>query len=296
MKKLILLFTVLLLVLGLSACGETQNAHSIVATNFAAYDFAREIVKGVDGIRVDFLAGGDVHSFDPTFQDMAKLEAADLFLYVGGNSDAAIDSLLESTSQDNVLKLVDCVPLLEEKSEHEDEHLHDEHVWTSLKNATVIVAAITERIVEIDPENESLYRENAAAYTEKLTELDQKFESLIENQTKTAVFGDRFPLLYFADAYGLRYEAAFVSCHTTSEPSPTRVAELVTLCQNEGITTIFHIEGGAHSVADRIASDVGGKTALFHACHKVTADELARGASYLSLMAQNYEALKAAIS
>jgi len=297
MKKLFIILFTLILLLPLASCGrENKNTLSIVATNFAAYDFAREIVGDTEGITVEFLTGGDVHSFDPTFQDMAKLQNADLFLYVGGTSDAAIDSLLQNTSQTNIFKLIDCVSLLEETSENEEEHLHDEHVWTSPKNAIAIVEKLTERIVLLDEENESAYRQNAAAYTAKLTELDGKFEKLFENQTKTVVFGDRFPLLYFANAYKMRYEAAFPSCHTTSEPSPTRVAELISLCKNEKITTVFHIEGGSHSVADRIAADVGGRTALFHACHKVTSDELSRGATYLSLMEDNYRALVTALS
>ena len=226
---------------------------------------------------------------------MAKLQNADLFLYVGGDSDAAIDTLLQNASQTNTFKLIDCVPLLEETAE-DGEHLQDEHVWTSPQNAITITEKLTERIIAIDPENESTYRENAAAYIAKLQKLDAEFETLFKNQQKTIVFGDRFPLLYFAEAYGMRYEAAFPSCHTTSEPSPTRVAELIALAKEEGVTTIFHIEGGSHSVADRIASDIGGKTALFHACHKVTSDELKAGASYLSLMEANYEALSAALS
>ncbi len=297
MKKLLVCFITLVLFLSLVSCDKSEKeSYSIVATNFAAYDFAREIVGDTDGITVEFLTGGDVHSFDPTFQDMAKLENADLFLYVGGESDAAIDTLLQNTSQRNIFKLIDCVPLLEENNESDSEHLHDEHVWTSPKNAITIVEKLTARIALLDQKNETAYRANAAAYTAKLRELDENFTALFETQTKPVVFGDRFPLLYFADAYGMRFEAAFPSCHTTSEPSPTRVAELISLCKSESITTVFHIEGGSHSVADRIASDIGGKTALFHACHKVTADELQAGATYLSLMEANYCALADALS
>lgn len=296
MKKLLVFLLLLALSLPFASCGASKNAISIVATNFAAYDFAREIVGDTAGVTVEFLTGGDVHSFDPTFQDMAKLEGADLFLYVGGNSDAAIDTLLENTSQKNIFRLTDCVTLLEEESDSEEEHLHDEHVWTSPKNAIAIVEKLTERIVTLDLSREATYRQNAADYIAKLTALDEKFEALFEDQAKTVVFGDRFPLLYFANAYGMRYEAAFPSCHTTSEPSPTRVAELIALCQSEAVTTVFHIEGGAHSVADRIAADIGGSTALFHACHKVTSDELAAGATYLSLMEGNYQALSNALS
>lgn len=299
MKKYLVFLLLFALLLPLCGCAGTEESLSIVTTNFAAYDFALEIVgRDNPNATVTFLAGGDVHSFDPTFSDMAKIEAADLFLYVGGESDAAIDTLLASLDGVPTFKLIDHVTLLEES--HEDEHdhdeiLYDEHVWTSPKNAILLTAALSDAIAAIDPQNAAHYRQNAAIFCEKLTALDERFTELIGKQNKTLIFGDRFPLLYFARDYGLRYEAAFVSCHTTSEPSMTRVSELIALAQSEKIGYIFHIEGGSHSVCDRIAAESGAKTALFHACHKVTASEMAAGATYLSLMEANYLALKAAI-
>ena len=295
MKKLLILFLLAALLLPLTACTGAEEGISIVATNFAAYDFAREIIgRDNSDIAIHFIAGGDVHSFDPTFQDMARIEKSSLFLYVGGDSDAAIETLLESLGEVNAFRLIDQVTLLEET--HDGEHLHDEHVWTSPENAILIVTALTEEIALIDPDNAATYRANAAAYIAKLIALDNRFESLIQSQTKPIVFGDRFPLLYFAEHYALRYETAFASCHVTSEPSPTRVNELIALCREEKITHVFHIEGGSHSVADRIAADIGGDTILFHSCHKVTAEEMAAGATYLSLMEANYLALQKALS
>ena len=227
-KKLSFLLALLCLLPILLACGEVDDGRlSVVATNFAAYDFAREIVGDkTDTVKVEFLAAGDAHSFNPTFGDMTKIQGADLFLYVGGISDAPIDTLLAGVEGVNTLKLLDCVTPLYEKDEHEDgdEHEHgktalDEHVWTSPKNAGLIVGAILEKIVALDPINEADYRKNAATYAAKLTKLDEAFEMLFKEQTKAVVFGDRFPLLYFAEAYKMRYEAAFPSCHATSEPT-----------------------------------------------------------------------------
>ena len=295
----------LVLVLGLVGCTSPsdENKLSIVATNFAAYDFAREIVGNSNTVSVTFMTSGDVHSFNPTFKDMATIKSADLFLYVGGTSDAALDTLLKGAGEVNTLRLIDCVTLLHESDhehEHETEHEHgdaayDEHVWTSPKNAILIVQAMLDAIVAIDEANGDTYRQNAAAYTEQLSALSEKFETLIRSQTKTAIFGDRFPLLYFANAYGLRYEAAFPGCHATAEPSPARIAELIALAEQEEIAYIFHIEGATQAVASRIAEETGASLLLFHTCHKVTSEELKEGASYLTLMENNYQALEKAL-
>lgn len=301
MKKPILLLLVILLLLPLTACAEEDSAElSLVATNFAAYDFAKEIV-GRDNtrVRITFLASGDVHSFDPGFRDMERIESSDLFLYVGGESDAPIDKLLSNLPEVKTFRMIDHVTPLKEVGDHGDDghgDTLDEHIWTSPKNAILLVKALTDTLAALDPDYAEDYLENAEAYIASLTALDARFEALFKEQTKPIVIGDRFPLLYFADAYGMRYEAAFDGCHASSEPSPARVSELISLCQSEKISYIFYIESGTHSVADRIADEANAQTALFHSCHKVSSDEMARGVSYLSLMENNYLALAKAIS
>ena len=306
MKKFAVLLVAALLLTFLASCGITppQGELQIVATSFAGYDFAAEII-GRDNERVSLtlLSGGDAHSFDPTFNDMAKIRSAELFIYVGGVSDTAIETLIADIEGLNVFRLVDSVELLEEEGEHDHEedshesHALDEHVWTSLANAILIVTDLVEAICEIDPDNAQVYRENGRRYLDELSALHSEFKALFDSYTDpTLIFGDRFPFLYMARDYGFHYEAAFPGCSSASEPTLATVTFLIDKVKSEGHTTVFHIEGGEHSVADRIASATGTKTALFHACHKVTASEIASGVTYLSLMQDNYNAVKTALA
>ena len=113
--------------------------------------------------------------------------------------------------------------------------------------------------------------------------------------TKTLVFGDRFPLRYFAETYGLTCYAAFPGCATQTEPSAATVAFLTEKVESEGISTVFYIEFSNHLVADSIAEAAGARTALFHSCHNVSRQDLESGATYLSLMRQNLETLRACL-
>ncbi|MBR2986619.1 MAG: zinc ABC transporter substrate-binding protein [Clostridia bacterium] len=302
MKKILLLLLTLLLLPALFSCAEEETSEiTVIASNFSAYDFALEIV-GRDNprVKVEFLPAGDAHSFNPTFKDVARISSCDLFLYIGGQSDTATASLIGGIRNLNAKALIDTVTLLEEGGhdhDHaEEETVYDEHIWTSPKNAALMVNAIYEEIVKIDEDYAETYKANRDAYLEKLAELDSAFEELIAAQTKTVIFGDRFPLIYFAEAYGMRYEAAFPSCQATAEPSPNRIAELIETVKREGISTVFHIEGAQHTVADRIAEETDTATALFHACHKVSEEEIRSGTTYLSLMQENYTALQKALS
>ena len=269
----------------------------IVATNFAGYDFACEIVgEDRERVSIEFLAAGDSHSFNPTYGDVSKIENADLFIYVGGESDHAIDSMLNNIKDTTTFQMIDCVELLGVQDDGDGhDHEYDEHVWTSPYHASLIVQALCDKLCEIDPDYADTYRENTASYQASLAELDADFMQLFEaHDDATIVVGDRFPFLYFAERYGFSYEAAFPSCSSASEPSPHRVIELVDFVKENKISTVFHIESGNHSVADRIASEGGAKTALLHSCHKVTTDEIHAGTTYLSLMQANYLAIQKA--
>ena len=242
--------------------------------------------------------------------------ASTLFIYVGGESDAWVDTLLESVDGGvNAMKMTDCVELKEEDAlegmthrdhDHDDDDHgrgahgegevleYDEHVWTSPVNAAAITRAVGERMAQADPANAAAYRANAAAEVEKLEELDRSFRSFFDTvEQKTMVFGDRFPLRYFADEYGLECYAAFPGCSTQTEPSAATVAFLTRKVREEGLGTVYYIEFSNHLVADSIAEAAGAQTALFHSCHNVSQAELDAGATYLSLMEQNLETLRA---
>jgi zinc transport system substrate-binding protein len=98
--------------------------------------------------------------------------------------------------------------------------------------------------------------------------------------------------LYFAKEYGLDYYAAFPGCGTQTEPSAATIAFLTEKVQSENIPTVWYIEFSSHLVADSIAEAAGVQTAQFHTCHNVTQAELDAGATYVSLMEGNLEALR----
>lgn len=188
----------------------------------------------------------------------------------------------------------------EEEEGHEHEHEEgelDEHVWTSPKNAKLIVQAISDKLQEEDTANADTYAQNTAAYLTKLDELDAAFEEAVAaGNRSTILFGDRFPFRYFADDYGLTYFAAFTGCSTETEASAATIAFLIDKVTDESIPVVFYIEMSNEKIADTLCEDTGAKKRLMHSCHNVSRDEMAAGASYLSLMTQNIEVLKEALA
>ena len=179
---------------------------------------------------------------------------------------------------------------------HSHEEEYDEHVWTSPKNAKRIAQAISDALCEADEANAALYRSNTAAYLAKLDELDKAFQAVVSSaRRKTLVVGDRFPFRYMADAYGLKYFAAFPGCSTETEPSASTVAFLIKKVKDEKIPVVFHIELSNEKLADTIIEGSSAKKLLLHSCHNVSRSDLDKGVTYIDLMTKNAAALKEAL-
>ena len=291
----------------LGEAGASGDRPRVVATIFPAYDLARAV--GGERAEVSMLLppGAESHSYEPSPRDIRDIAQADLFVYNGGESDHWVDSILSSLGDEapRTLRMTDCVALVPEElkagmqAEAEDEHGEtemDEHVWTSPRNAAMIARAIAQALCDVDAAFSADYEARLAAYEQELAALDARFQAIVDGGARrVVVFGDRFPLRYFADAYGLDYFAAFPGCSAESEPSAQTLAFLIDKVRAEGIPVVFYIEFSAHRAADVIAEETGAQTRLFHGCHNVSLDELDAGATYLSLMTANALALEEAL-
>lgn len=279
----------------------------IVTTIFPAYDFARQVFGDTAEVTLLLKPGMESHSYDPSARDIVKIESCDLFIYNGGESDVWVDNILKSTKNVNALRMMDAVEALEEDHEgiaenderdhdHEEDE-YDEHIWTSPKNAALIIYDIYRAAISLAPQNKELYKNAGEEYIADITDLDGKFSELLSGEKRYFVFGDRFPLLYFFREYGLNYYAAFPGCGSETEPSAQTVAFLIEkLADEDTVKTVFFIELSNHKLADTLAAENGLPTAEFHTCHNITADDFAAGESYVSLMERNYQMLKSVLN
>ena len=309
------ILTVVLTAVFISACKsadskETMNNKiKVTATIFPEYDFLRQI--GGDHIDLKLLLkpGAESHTFEPTPQDIKDIKNSDVFVYVGGDSDEWIDDVLSSIDKDrtHVISLMDCVDTVEEKSVEgmmpdEDDAgsgtpEYDEHVWTSPKNAEIIVKKLCNELCSADASNASDYKTASDAYIEKLESLDKEFRKVVDNsKRKEIIVGDRFPFRYFADEYGLTYYAAFPGCSADTEANAETMAFLVKKVKADSIPVVFHIELSNCQVCDSICEQTGAKSELLNAVHNISADDFKAGVTYIDLMEHNVDVLKEALN
>ena len=337
MKRIIPLCLALIMTVGLLAgCGK-QNEQTasdetrlrVVTTIFPEYDWVREILGDkADNAEVTMLLdnGVDLHSYQPTADDIVKISECDLFIYVGGESDDWVDDALKNAANKN-MKVVNLLEALgervkteevvegmqEEDHDHEDtdehddakEHDHeeeaeyDEHVWLSLKNAQTLCSAISGVLQQIDPDNKDTYAANASAYIKKLSALDADYQAAVDAAArKTVLFGDRFPFRYLADDYGLRYYAAFAGCSAESEASFETISFLAGKVDELNLPCVLTIEGVQHKIAETIVRNTAAKNQkvlTMDSMQSTTSKDAANGTTYLSVMERNLSVLKEAL-
>lgn len=316
MKKIIVLLLGALMVLSvLSGCDKKNNNDNklkVVTTTFPIYDWVREVLGDVDvDVEVLLNNGVDLHSYQPSIEDIAKINNADVFMYVGGES--GLESGLESNKGVKVINLMEVLgddvkneEIVEGmEDEHESGHEHglesdghesDKHIWLSLRNAKKCVEAIKDVLCELDPTNMDRYKKNAEEYIEKLELLDQKYMEVVSNsKNNTLVFGDRFPFRYLVDDYNLNYYAAFVGCSTESEASFNTITFLAKKLDELGLTSILTIEGNNHKIAETIIKNTENKNQEILTLNSMQGGIL-EGDTYLLIMENNLEVLKKALN
>ena len=289
-----------------------ESKINIVVSNFASYDFLRAIVGDTKNVELKFLLGPgkDSHSYEPTAQDLIDIQNADLFVYIGGKMEEWSHKVLDSMEgqQINAFCIANDVELVEEKEidgveEHEEEHEHeegafDEHIWTSPKNAKLMVKSLCNEMIKIDNKNKEIYTLNAEKYIKEIERVDNEIKDIVDNKVRDRLlFGDKMPMQYFIDYYGLKVSAAFSGCSTDAEPSGKTIAYLISVAKEEKIPVILYIELNTGKVASTIASEVGnGCTAMkIQTLHNVEKDDFENGETWVTLMERNIDVLKKAL-
>lgn len=308
MKKLLINIFIILMLLGMSACGKSAENNSekteVVCTVFPLYDWTRELLKGCDeDYEITYLltAGTDLHSFQPTMADMAKISSCDIFIYVGGESDEwAEDALANSVNKNmKVLNLSDYLgeTLFDEELKEGMQGVpeggaKDEHIWLSIRNAISLTNYIAEALGD-----DGAVKKNKEAYIEKLQALDGEYKECMESaKNTTLIFADRFPFRYLIEDYHLDYFAAFNGCSAESEASFDTVIFLSDKIREYNPSFILVTESGSKSISDAINSAAGTSVpvAVMDSMQSVSAKDVADGASYIQIMESNLSVLKEA--
>ena len=312
--------------------GETSSEKrkiSVVATIFPEYDWVKNLIEGVEGVELDLLLknGTDLHSYQPGTADIVKIANADLFIYVGGESDFWVSQVLKNSGNKNQFvvnlmeilsqeameeEIVEGMQVSEEHhhlededglhsegggthSEGEEEIEYDEHLWLSVKNAKKAVIKIAEYLEVLDLENSSVYAKNLENYLAQLEELSACKDELKEKfglSEKPLIFCDRFPFRYMTEELGLKYLAAFSGCSAETEASFETIAFLSQKVREFDQNKVFVTETSDKKIAETVIKNAGfdGKCRIVSvdSMQSATQAQIKAGKNYIGVMKENY--------
>ena len=338
-KKFTILFVLLMVAVltvtafAFTGCnGKDDGKLKVVVTIFPEYDWVLNVLGDrAEDVSVKLLldSGADLHSYQPAVADIVAVAEADLFIYVGGESDDWVPDALKNKKNKN-MRTMNLLELLgdnayeeeivegmehdhdhdhdhehededeEHDHDHEEEAEYDEHVWLSLKNSAFYVNKIAEELSLVDPDYAETYKANAAAYVASLTALDARYTEMVAAASRdTVLFGDRFPFRYLVEDYDINYYAAFVGCSAETNASFETIAFLAGKVNELDLKVILKLESSTDDIARGIKDASNKKDQrilVLDSLQSSTKKEYAAGRTYLSIMESNLSVLQTALN
>lgn len=293
MKKLVLIGFVLVLLMGFGLVivnkkpsKNMQNDKKKILTSIYPITY---IVKTVGGEKIDVVQivpnGTEPHEYEPSTENLKSLEAGDVLL---------INGVLEPWAKDFSKSFEVSTPLMNLKHSDDGVETIDPHVWTNPLNMIKITARITEKLIEIDPENSGYYKNNSSELITELDKLDTGMRNrLAKCETRTivtshAAFG------YLADRYNLK-QLEISGLSTEDEPSAKRIAEIVDIVKKEKLDYVFFESLTSNKLANTIAAETNTKSLELNPIEGLTDEDVRMDRDYISIQNKNLESLVTAL-
>lgn len=294
MKKLLAGILIIVLLFGAFSCAkdEVGGTLKIVTTNFAAYDWTRNVIgDAFTDYELTLVGGGaDLHSFSPSATDIMKIADADIFIYVGGESDKWVCDI-ELKENAVSISLIDSLDSSRIISDHD---VIDEHVWLSPYNAQILCKEIEKAIVTLRPQHQVKLADTLENYALELLSLEREYLAITEGfLAPTMIVADRFPFAYLAKDCAIGYYAVFPTCSTDSEASFSKITEFAKIIDKTGAKQVIVTESSDKSLANTIIDNTQGKN-----CDIVVLDSMQSATevgNYIKISKSNLEILKNAI-
>ncbi len=300
----------------------------VMASTSIVADVVRQV--GGDRVEVDTIVpiGADVHNYEPTPQDLARVSAAQVMFIVGAGYEEFIERLIASSGASaEVVSLSDNLALRtmsdaeakghshdeehsdgddhshdEEHSDgddhsHDEEHSHaagsvDPHTWMNPEHVKAWVDVIASTLSRLDPMGANEYAARSSAYQRQLTELDAWIaeQFAVIPAERRLIVSDHVIFGYMADRYGLRQLGAIIpGVSTSASPSAQELATVQDLINEYQVPAIFVGDVANQQIAEQIARDTGAR--IVTVLTESLTDANGPGATYLDYMRFNVQTI-----
>lgn len=264
---------------------DDKEQFKIVTTFYPMFIITQNITQGAQNIEVVNMADintGCLHDYTLSTTDMKKLEKADVIVQNGLGLENFMDKVLSTYSE---IQMIDSSKNITSKIEENGET--NNHIWTSISNYILQVEEIANRLSQINPENEEVYKRNKESYIKQLKELQERYQTELTNikGKKAICLNEAFS--YLAKEVDLEIISVETN-HEESSLSAEKMKELIEMMKNENIKSILVDKEDNLKSAQTLANETG--ATIYELQSGLTGS--VENNSYLQIMGDNLEVLK----
>ena len=302
MKRIISLFITLGSLLILSSCNNSidNGKLTVVTTIFPIYDIVKSITDDTVNIDLMISPGQDIHSYDPSTDDIITVKKSDLFIYIGDNMETWVPDLTKNQPDMFVLELTKDERIKLSSLEHHEHHEHHEHdhnvdmhIWTNPYYVLIMVELITNALIEVNPSYQELYKSNALEYTQEVNKIIDDINEIVNNKKRdTLYFGAPFAFYYFTTAFGLEHKTVYDTCSIEVEPTIDKILSINKEIIEKNIPVVYTKELLNDNIARKLIEGSNAKLMILHSGHNVSSSDFEKGITFLEIWQNNIEALK----
>jgi zinc transport system substrate-binding protein len=290
-------FAVLVAGCGGRRAGDAGSDRLSVVASFYPLATAAERVGG-DRVQVTNLtpAGAEPHDLELDPRQTEELSNAALAVIMGRGFQPAVEQTAERPKGVTV-EILRVLPISQDgevAAEEEAADGLDSHIWLDPVLMADAVDQIAEALARVAPADADGFRTRAKAYRAELETLDRDYRQGLATCQRREIVTAHEAFGWLAERYGLR-QLGIAGISPEAEPDPRRLAELADLVRRDGVTTIFTETLVSPAIADTLAREAGVRTATLNPLEGLTSDEIAGGASYVSVMRDNLGVLREAL-
>jgi zinc transport system substrate-binding protein len=282
---------------GCASSAESDDGTPGVLTVVAAFYPVMEVAHRVGGDLVDVTnltaPGVEPHDLELAPDQAEAIATADVVLYLGEGFQPAVEDAI-GDAQGMTVDVLSGLPTIDPPGGSEEGLTVDPHVWLDPRLYAEMVGEVRAALAKAAPEDASTFRANADAFTREITALAHDYAAGLEHCDRSLLVTNHAAFGYLAAEYGLTQQA-ISGVAPDAEPSAQRLAELKTLVEEQGVTTIFTEDLVSPKVAETLAEEAGVRTAVLHTLEGLTDQEVAAGDDYRSQMQENLSTLRVAL-
>ena len=239
--------------------GAVEAKFKVVTTFTVIQDIAQNVAGDAAEVQSITKPGAEIHDYQPTPQDIAQAQSADLIIWNGLNLERWFERFFQNMKNVPAVVATDGItPVSIYEGEYSGKP--NPHAWMSTSNALIYIENIKNAFIKYDPQNAKTYEENATRYAEKIKQLDkplrEKLAQVPENKRLLVTSEGAFS--YLTKDYGFK-EVYLWPINAEQQGTPKQVRKVIDAVRKNNIPVVFSESTISPKPMKQVAKETGAK-------------------------------------